>query len=305
MPRSNKSSTSKSSSSKKKHTAVPPKGGVAEAPAPEAKVAQAKEQVKEQAKEQAANKTLKISVSEPAVKHADGAKQTEADKHTAHTHPAHVAAAIVSAAQPVADKIATGPSEKLQALLAELDSHSASARVAAASEIGRTGDRHAGPALITALRDSDADVAREAATSLGLLGDRSAVDSLIEVLNDANGYYHSVVRAAAAQALGQLKDTRAVNALLVALTDPIAEPSVEAIRALTALNDRRAISALIDVVRNRSGFFVATVRRAAVLGLAHFGGEDAIAQLRFVAADEWEDNVIRDEADAAVRRPNA
>jgi HEAT repeat protein len=125
------------------------------------------------------------------------------------------------------------------------------------------------------------------------------------VLTDTNGYYHSVVRAAAAQALGQLKDTRAVHALLVALTDSIAEPSVEAIRAMTALNDRRAIEALIDVVRNRSGFFVATVRRAAVNGLAHFGGEDAIAQLRFVASDEWEDSVIRSEAQAAISKHDA
>jgi hypothetical protein len=285
MPRQDKSSKSKSSqtSSPKKHTAVPPKGGVAEAPV-EAKTPEV------------AAKTVKVSVTEPVTKQPETAK---AAVQPAVQHPAQ------AGTQPAKQPVATGPTAAVQALIKELESDNPSARLGAATEIGRTGDRHAVPALIAALRDGDADVAREAATSLGHLGDRSAVDALVEVLNDTNGYYHSVVRAAAASSLGQLKDTRAVEALLVALTDPIAEPSVEAIRALAVLNDRRAISALIDVVRNRSGFFVATVRRAAVLALAHFGGEDAITQLRFAASDEWEDSVIRDEADAAVRKANA
>ena len=272
--------SSKSKSSQKKHTAVPPKGGVAEAP------------VAEQKKPSPIAKPVTVSISEPA-------------KRQSETPSPAAPAAVQTAAQPTVQPAATGPSAALGALLKELESDSASARVTAATEIGRSGDRHAVPALIRALRDTDADVAREAATSLGQLGDRSAVDALVEVLTDTNGYYHSVVRAAAAQSLGQLKDTRAVEALLLALTDTIAEPSVEAIRAMAVLNDRRAISALIDVVRNRTGFFVATVRRAAVLALAHFGGEEAITQLRFVASDDWEDNVIRDEAQAAVQKANA
>jgi HEAT repeat protein len=280
MPRSSKPSNSQNKSSEKKHTAVPPKGGVAEAPQPS--IAEAK-------KQPFVAKTVTVSVSEPA------AKQVEAPKVAVHT-------AVVPAAKPATT---TGPSDAIQALVKELESNCGTARQTAATEIGRSGDRHGVPALIAALRDGDADVAREAATALGILGDRSAVDALVEVLADTNGYYHAVVRAAAASSLGQLKDTRAVEALLVALTDPIAEPSVEAIRALAELNDRRAISALIDVVRNRSGFFVATVRRAAVLALVHFGGPEAIEQLRFVASDEWEDGVIRDEAQAAVNKANA
>jgi hypothetical protein len=271
-----KSNSSKNKTSEKKHTAVPP---VAEAKKP------------------AAAHTVTADVSQTVVKPA------EAPKTAVQTPVVPVA----KVAQTHSEKQAalTGPSAAVQALIVELNSNSGSVRLTAATELGRTADRHAVPALIAALRDGDADVARESATALGLLSDRSAVDALVEVLNDTNGYYHSVVRAAAASSLGQLKDTRAVDALLAAVTDPIAEPSAEAIRALAALNDRRAISALLDVVRNASGFFASPVRRAAVLALAHFGGPEAIEQLRFVASDQWEDNVIRDEAQTAVNKASA
>jgi HEAT repeat protein len=155
---------------------------------------------------------------------------------------------------------------------------------------------------IAGLRDVDADTARDAATSLGQLGDTSVVEQLIEVVRNANGYFHSVVRAAAASSLGQLKDRRAVEALLAAVNDPIAEPSIEAIRALAALGDSRAVSTLIEVVRNRGGFFVTSVRRAAVLGLIKLGGTEAEAEIRVTAANQWEDSVIRDEASAAISK---
>jgi HEAT repeat protein len=57
---------------------------------------------------------------------------------------------------------------------------------------------------------------------------------------------------------------------------------------------------LIEVIRNRNGFFVNSVRRAAVLGLIKLGGEEAQAELRFVSSDGWEDSVIREEATAAL-----
>jgi HEAT repeat protein len=154
--------------------------------------------------------------------------------------------------------------------------------------------------IIVALHDLDADIAREAATSLGLLGDVKAVEPLLEVLNNSNGYFHSVVRCAAATSLAQLKDRRAVEPLLNAVHDPIAEASCEAIRALATLADPRAVAALVEVVRNSNGYFVNSVRRAAVLGLAKLGGETAIAELTRVSADHAEDHVIREEATAAI-----
>jgi HEAT repeat protein len=154
--------------------------------------------------------------------------------------------------------------------------------------------------LIAALRDIDADVARDAAGALGTLRDPSAVEPLIDVLNNANGYFHSVVRAAAALSLAQLGDARAIDALVNSINDPIAEASAEAIRALGTLANGRAVNPLIDVVRNSNGYFAPIARRAAVLALAQLGGEQAIAELRAVAANTWEDTVVREEAEKAI-----
>jgi len=148
-------------------------------------------------------------------------------------------------------------------------------------------------AALAALRDADADVAREAAASLGVLGSAEAVEPLIAILNNRDGYFHGVVRIAAAESLGQLRDLRAVVPLLNAIRDPIAEVSAEAIRALASLPDPRGLPALLEVVRNEHGFFLATTRRAAILGLAQIGGKQAICELRFVATNQWEDAVVR------------
>ncbi len=155
-------------------------------------------------------------------------------------------------------------------------------------------------AQLQALRSSSADDAREAAMQLGCLGDAAAVEPLIEVLFNTDGYFHSVVRAAAAESLARLGDVRAVDALIFAVRDPMAEASAEAVRALANLKDPRAISPLIDVVRNSWGFFLPIVRRAAVLALAKIGGSDAVAELHAVAADQTEDAVVRQAAIEAI-----
>jgi HEAT repeat protein len=154
----------------------------------------------------------------------------------------------------------------------------------------------ANPQLLAALRGSDADAARDAAASLGATGNASAVEPLIEVLNNSDGYFHSVVRAAAASSLAQLRDARAVEPLLNAIHDPMAETSAEAVRALATLGDRRAVAPLIDVLRNSDGFFLSIVRRAAVFALAKLGGEPALSELRAVASNDSEDSVIRQDA---------
>jgi HEAT repeat protein len=154
--------------------------------------------------------------------------------------------------------------------------------------------------LIAALRGSDADEACDAGTALGTQGDASAVQPLIEVLMNADGYFHPVVRAAAAASLGKLGDARAVDALIHAVADSIDEPSVEAIRALGVLGDKRAVPALIGVIRNADGFFLPVARRAAVVALARFQGEPSVTELKAVAANESETAEIREAATAAL-----
>lgn len=164
----------------------------------------------------------------------------------------------------------------------------------------------AGPAiadlrpLLVAIRNIDADIACEAATSLGNSGNPAAVEPLIDIVRNSNGYFHGVVRSAAAAGLATLNDRRAVDALLAAVNDPITDPSTEAIRALAKLGDARALPVLVQVVINETGFYAGSVRRAAVLGLIQLGGEIAQKTLRQVAANEQEDVVIREEAIAGL-----
>jgi HEAT repeat protein len=187
-------------------------------------------------------------------------------------------------------------------LMMELVSSDWTRRANAACELGRRRDVGATAALIAALSDSDADVAREAAQSLGLLGNSAAVEPLIAVLNNCDGYFHVVARIAACHSLGQLRDLRAVEPLLNAIRDTSAEVSAEAIGALASVPDPRGLPALLEVVRNQHGFFLAATRHAAILGLARFGGEQAICELRFVASNQWEDAVVRAAAIEATRQ---
>jgi HEAT repeat protein len=159
--------------------------------------------------------------------------------------------------------------------------------------------------LIADLRKSDADIARDAATALGALGDASAVQPLIDTVVNADGYFHAVVRAAAAASLGQLRDARAVPALIVAVRDTIAEPSTEAIRTLGAIGDVRGVEVLVQVIRNEDGFFLSVARLAATLALGRFASEQAAAELRSVATNPAEDAVIREAALEIVQKAAA
>jgi HEAT repeat protein len=212
--------------------------------------------------------------------------------------PVKSATAQAGHSQPAGKNVVIGAaapakSESTQLLLDELTSPDSLRRATAATALGRSANVAAVPALVVALRDADADVAREAAASLGLLGSASAVEPLIAVVENHDGYFHSVVRTAAIHSLGQLRDPRGVVPLLNAVKDPIAEASAEAIRALASLADPRSLPALLEVVRNEHRFFLATTRHAAILGLAQIGGEQAVCELRFVAANQWEDAAVR------------
>jgi len=133
-------------------------------------------------------------------------------------------------------------------------------------------DRSAVIALMNRLRDADAEVARDAAQTLASLpADAEAIDALCAVVVNADGYFHPVVRAAAAAALGQLGDRRAVEALIQGTRDTMAEASEEAIKALGLLGDARALVALQVVIRNENGFFLEHVRRTAETAAGRIG----------------------------------
>jgi HEAT repeat protein len=244
--------------------------------------------------------TTETSPSKPGLVSKSVPSETDSQKAAARASanvdkslPADETAALLAAAN---TKV-----ESLQSLTGELASPASVRRATAARELGRMANPAAAPALIAALGDADADVAREAATSLGSLKNAAAVEPLIDVVNNRDGYFHSVVRMAAIHSLSQLHDLRAVVPLLNAIRDPIAEASAEAIRAVASLPDPRGLPALLEVVRNEHGFFLAATRRAAILGLAKIGGEQAVCELRFVATNEWEDAAVRAAAIEATR----
>lgn len=162
-------------------------------------------------------------------------------------------------------------------------------------------DRELLATLIGELRSMDADRAREAAVSLGGIRDVSSTEALISVLNNTEGYFHSVVRSAAAASLGQLGDVRALEALTRTVDDEMAEASAEAVRALALLGDEKAVDTLVAVLRNTNGYYLPVVRLAAVHGLAKFKTDRAKEELSYVASDSYEDSVIRDAASNATR----
>jgi len=147
--------------------------------------------------------------------------------------------------------------------------------------------------VVSGLGDSSAERARDAAIVLGELGDLAAVSSLIEVVEDRDGYFHSVVRAAACSSLGQLGDRSATPALLDAINDPMAEVSVEAIGALALLGDERATEPLTAVIRNGDGFFLPVVCLAAETALRRFEPPLTATTFEAVAADTNDDRVLR------------
>ena len=125
-------------------------------------------------------------------------------------------------------------------------------------------DRSTIVGLIARLRDPDAETARDAAETLGRLpADDEAVGALCAAVRNADGFFHPVVRTAAAATLGLLGDRRAVEALIAGTSDTMAEASEEAIKALGLLGDARAVAALEAAIRNDNGFFLEHVRTAA------------------------------------------
>lgn len=154
--------------------------------------------------------------------------------------------------------------------------------------------------MLSQLRDPVAEVARDAATELGRLNDRSAVESLIGVLANVDGYFHLVVRCAAAGSLGELRDERAVPVLIDAVRDPMAEISAEAALALGNVGGEQAINALIPVIENANGFFLALSRRAAIKAISNKLTPSHRDLLERIANSDFEDMTVQQAAREAL-----
>ncbi|MDB5297693.1 MAG: hypothetical protein JWO31_3676 [Phycisphaerales bacterium] len=279
----------------------------AEVKAVEAKAAEAKAVETKPAEAKVAAPAVAVPEVAGQTKVAEVAKAGEPAKAVAgiseaKVEPAAAAAAKAAASEPAKAEVApqkptTAAGASVPAAAAPAPANELPATQVPASDAPTTDVW----ALIADLNNPSADVAREAAAALGGAGDWSAVRPLAAAVENADGYYHSVVRAAAAASLGQLGDAWAVPALLNAVYDEMAEASAEAVRALAAIGDPSAVRPLAAVVRNVDGYFLPVVRRAAVLALAKLGGDEAADVLRAVANDPHESPAVRQAATDAAR----
>lgn len=178
-------------------------------------------------------------------------------------------------------------------LIEQLRRGELASRSAAAVKLGELRDPQALSALIEGLRDSTAEVARETAVALGAMPDAASVYALMAVVTNADGYFHSIVRAAAAESLARLKDPRSVDALIHATRDPIVGPSRKAIAALGEIGDPRAIAPLLAVIRNADGFFLPEARVVAIAAAARFATPEVRDVLAAIMADPAEDESVR------------
>jgi HEAT repeat protein len=208
---------------------------------------------------------------------------------------------VPAPARQVETPAATPPAPEAEtiACIERLRTGELASRVAAAARLGVLGGGDGVGALQAVLRDPTAEVAREAALALGQTGDARAVEPLAAVLENAGGYYHGIVRAAAAESLGQLKDRRSLTALVQGVWDPLAEPSRAAVRALAATAGAEAVPTLLTVVANPNGFFLPAVRLAAVQALAGIPTAEARAGLKTLAENPQEDAELRRAAGVA------
>jgi len=196
-------------------------------------------------------------------------KTAKADSKKLGTKASNKRLPEVKAAKPV--DVATTPVVAASKVANVPESWTASGSVAVATQPARTEtksesvrDRTAIAALAARLRDPEADNARDAAITLGgLPRDGEAVAALCDVVRNQDGFFHPVVRAAAAQALGRIGDRSAVEALIEATRDTMAEASEEAVKALGLLGDVRALPALSAAASNADGFYLQSVSRSA------------------------------------------
>ena len=146
--------------------------------------------------------------------------------------------------------------------------------------------------LIAQLRDASAERAVDAAEQLGIIGEPAAVDPLIAAVQNAQGYFHLVVRAAAAMALGRLKDARAIEPLTAAAHDTVAEVSCEAILALGQLDAQTAVDTLATIAANPTGYYLSVTRHAAIRALGRLRNIKAQPTLATLAISTTEDASI-------------
>lgn len=143
--------------------------------------------------------------------------------------------------------------------------------------LGIIGNRSATPVLIKALQDPAPRVRLQAAKALGRVGDATAVPALIEALHTADEQMGSTIFSALVK-IGPA----AVPAILAESSSRSAWVRWHCMRALSEVNDSRALSALVNALRDPDY----SVAWMAAKGLKSFGKRSLKPVLHLLSTSE-------------------
>lgn len=123
------------------------------------------------------------------------------------------------------------------------------------------------PSLVRALRDPSVEVALRAIDELSRHPGPTAAGALRDVLSNADRYFHPAVRAAAVTALAETLPAADLVLLVEAIGDVDAEVSLATLEALAERAPSLVAPHALHVLRDRSGYYLPLVRRAAAEAL--------------------------------------
>ena len=121
--------------------------------------------------------------------------------------------------------------------------------------------------LTAALRDRSAEVAAEAADALRHHPNESAVSALRSVVENADRFFSPAVRVAAIRTLSAILPKGEGAPIQAAISDLDAEVSIAAIAGVVDRDESDSAEALLTVLEDARGYYVALTRRAAARGL--------------------------------------
>ena len=183
----------------------------------------------------------------------------------------------------------SGPPERLMAELAQgVDWQS---RARAASGLGEVEADGVIAALVHALSDPSVEVAVAAIKALASRDEARVAAALLEVVNSTDGYFSPVTRAAAIGVLAKRLAAPELTPIFEAVRDVDADVSIAAIAAIAEHAPHAAVTHILPLLEDRSGYFLPLVQLAATNALDGTGAltPDVVTRL------------LETEPDAAVR----
>ena len=214
---------------------------------------------------------------------AAGVPQASKDEEDSHPELKKQAALAISRLQP---KVAQ------DALMAALQSGQGPLMGAAMSGLGNLEVAGAIEGVIALCDNPDAAVKKAAAACLGKLRAVSGLRQLLALLQDAD----AGVRKEALIALNHIKDKQALSPMAACMEDP--EADVRRVAAIALGNTRQRAEIIVQPLIKALGDHDASVREAALKGLANIKAPEGLEAAAELMADSHED--VKRQAGATV-----